>query len=796
MKNTLDPGLSTISKTAIILISTALLIGVGAANSVSVDPSSSQNPDQINSALLPANHEFGNNEVTRSYDSATDKVFFDVDTKNADGYAVVYVDNDNDGTIDYQFEMNGYESSGVPSELSLWEHSSGSWNNVVEMQDSSDVDSFEQNYGFTVDYEDKRVGIPVSSDNGYDTGTSFKYSVDTESNSYASGEASYNKEDSSSFSTVYAGTFSEDFESPAQNLDLSIDRSYDAEIGEATFEVSNLGGDTGVLYFDTDNDGTGNVQIGLYQPDYKQDSFPRAQVWKRNGDGDWTKDTRYQDKESTGDTGTLEFDSTTTAISSQPQEHKDDFSGEIRDNSITVTVDRSVLGDSFGYGFKDNGGSNYNYDSGSGVDSQEVETDGSVEEVTVAEGNYAPFEVENSIDVKAESEATPSISVSSGQGIIVKAGNLEISGFKLIGPYTAANSGGSTTGIVVENGYDGVTISDNTIKSFNGGIQLKEDAVVENNQISDTYYGVGTGAAVPSDPKTEGLVVRENQIEADVQGVSGWTADDFTVENNQIVVDDSELDEDRSSFPQERGVDVSGNNVDIKGNEIVSTGTSVLVQSGAGEDVEVNNNEISGENYGIDASGYTYTLDARHNYWGQATGAQNIAGDVEWRPYFPTEQALQNSNAYVSHQDYEVDQNSEQWAEDTNSERSTSEIRSIAQSVASSVPTMNDAEVRSIVESEVDGFVTESELESELDSREETIEEQEQTIEAQEERIDELESEVESLNDQMNQTLEVLEESGQAEVSSGPTGSFTVTSPEEEGNKGGGIGGFFSGLFG
>ncbi|MFO7925517.1 right-handed parallel beta-helix repeat-containing protein [Natronomonas sp.] len=169
-------------------------------------------------------------------------------------------------------------------------------------------------------------------------------------------------------------------------------------------------------------------------------------------------------------------------------------------------------------------------------------------------------------------------------------------------------------------GASDTTIESNQFTGGNGAIQIAGKSVdtnIENNVIDSDVTGIGQGSAT-QDAVTE-TTIEDNTITVGVQAISGWKADDMVVEANTIVVDDAAY-EGRSAFTTERGIDISGDNVSVTENDISSTDTAVLVGSDAGSDIEVNQNNLAGDEFAVDASSYTETLDATRNYWGDKTG--------------------------------------------------------------------------------------------------------------------------------------------------------------------------------
>ncbi len=178
------------------------------------DADSTQNScEEINTSYYDVTNpvedvSFGESSLTRTYDKGTKMVTFDVDTNLScdypnDGFANVYIDNDNDGNVDFQIE----NTVCTASEITLWKYDGSSWESVWTEDNNVDTTSI-PNTGIKVDEDEKSVSIPVKGDE-YNTGTEFKYSIQTSNedntDNYASGDVSWKKSDTSAFSIVGIG---------------------------------------------------------------------------------------------------------------------------------------------------------------------------------------------------------------------------------------------------------------------------------------------------------------------------------------------------------------------------------------------------------------------------------------------------------------------------------------------------------------------------------------------------------------------------------------------------------------
>lgn len=237
-----------------------------------------------------------------------------------------------------------------------------------------------------------------------------------------------------------------------------------------------------------------------------------------------------------------------------------------------------------------------------------------------------------------------------GSTIFVTADNSTIDNNELVGDYTLSD--GDTAddiyAVQTDGNLEDLTITENQISNYKGAIQLYgtgasetvTDTTIEGNSIEDVYFGIGQA-------EDTGTHVIGNDISAQVQGVSGWNTDNFVVENNTITVNSSTVGEGNTPFDQERAVDVSGDNVSVTENAITSTHTAVLVESDATDNVEVNQNILDAEEYGVDASEYDPTLDATENWWGATDGPSgeddghgtSVSANVNYEPFLSVDQA-------------------------------------------------------------------------------------------------------------------------------------------------------------
>lgn len=274
-------------------------------------------------------------------------------------------------------------------------------------------------------------------------------------------------------------------------------------------------------------------------------------------------------------------------------------------------------------------GSTLSFSSGVFDDATDVDTKGVTLEGPNAgvAGDSDDRDDEASIEVNGNHEITAEEVVVDGLRFDVGAGDngIEVTGESVeirnsVFDAPAIEEFSSATGYAIWiDGSPETNVTDNQFTGGNGAVQITgetEGATVENNRIDTDITGIGQSSG---DAGVSGTVVTDNRITVGVQGVSGWNVDGMVVTENTITIDDGDYD-DRSEFTNERGVDVTGDSVSITENEISSTHTAVLVESDAGSDVSVTQNDLAGEEWALDASEYEMALEATHNWWGSETG--------------------------------------------------------------------------------------------------------------------------------------------------------------------------------
>ncbi|KXB07658.1 hypothetical protein AKJ51_00485 [candidate division MSBL1 archaeon SCGC-AAA382A20] len=240
-------------------------------------------------------------------------------------------------------------------------------------------------------------------------------------------------------------------------------------------------------------------------------------------------------------------------------------------------------------------------------------------------------------DLKLESMKGPEetiVDASSigGHALVVNKDDVKIRGFKIVGDYelNKGDTADFSAGIKAEDGtaLSGLEFINNSIANFKGAIYFgtgtTTGTLIEANTIENVFFGIGQS-------KEDGTRIINNDISAQFQGISGWNTDDLIVKHNTITVDNSTVGVDNfGGWEQERGIDVSGDDVTIRYNKISSTDTAVLIEGSAGFNVNVNFNDLSGIQYGIDASSYEHYLNATRNWWGSRTGPRRRLPNGKW----------------------------------------------------------------------------------------------------------------------------------------------------------------------
>lgn len=200
---------------------------------------------------------------------------------------------------------------------------------------------------------------------------------------------------------------------------------------------------------------------------------------------------------------------------------------------------------------------------------------------------------------------------------------------------------------------DGSQILSNEIRGFSIAEAVRvsdhSNVTVADNRIVDTRAGVTTTNGVSD------VVIEDNEIDVSNEGV-GPAGDSHSIEivGNDIVVGEF----DHEDAADQVGVRVRNEGTTIRENVIESTNTSVwmdLDDESADSDAFVTrHNDLLGDEFGLDASGFTGTVNATENWWGhpsgpggdgvdEATGVgSNVTANVEFDPWLDDEFTLGN----------------------------------------------------------------------------------------------------------------------------------------------------------
>lgn len=308
--------------------------------------------------------------------------------------------------------------------------------------------------------------------------------------------------------------------------------------------------------------------------------------------------------------------------------------------------------------------------------------------INIAAGTYVEqIIIDKSITLQGESKETtiieyPLAPVSDQYLILVRADDVTITGFKLLGHFAADNRAvyivhSQGTGLIVENneiqGFIGVfgnlingKIRNNIIGTNRKGIYVPGGSnllnlLIEGNTIepaegADSYaYNCG---AIYMDHATD-VTIRGNTMRDFSSSVdSGITAGrgiegshnnnimifDNTFDNTRDsitmwIVTDIEIDKNTITNSDRYGINIKGQNINIINNKISGSGDSgVRIDefSMSTQNVNVNFNDITGNaNYGI-KNGWSGEVNAEYNWWGIADGnviTTMISGNVDYDPW-------------------------------------------------------------------------------------------------------------------------------------------------------------------
>jgi hypothetical protein len=821
MKNTLDPGLSTISKTAIILISTVLLLGMGAADTLTVNPDDTGDYSSIQGAVDAAGQndkadiikvEPGTYEESVNIDTA------DITLESTEGAEATKISaNANEGVMinESNVTVRGFTVTTTPDNTK--KH--GQYGIRLEPSGAVEDILIEENIVENISDMYRPSGISLD----------MKYTSD---------KTATNITVRDNIVRNITGVQSDDYSAVAKAInpnerfvDLVIDNNTIRKIGNnhsVGASAIDMSSDTGVTpnvgpkdFKITDNDIDG-ITTGENAPNTVWKDKIALYLHDYGNLGDHTvTDNQFRDgrviynTESVNDPDTLEATGNYWGQPSGPEESR--ISGEIEWHPYYTDSDMETL--------KVNESSSIQ---------EALDTANPNDTIQVSQGTY----VEN---------------LAIGKSVSIEGAGKE----KTTVTFTGEGTSDGTATVSIES--SDVTLSQMTVernqnadRNVNGGhvqgisVEGSNTVIEKVNVRTDREEGY---------ERFDGIVVFDgsgnnvSNVQVSQVDVSGFYTGFVATQANENSVSDVRLTESAISG-NTYGVTVKSHsepvpsNIRLSENKIRSNTETGLVYA-----------PDNYQGYNLHGDFGSEEMDATHNFWGQPTGPEEtqISGEVDRRPYYPTEQAFENSKSYDSYHSFlgsfdtfeantertddeiietvnndetiegliqgiaeeedttltedEVvgfaeqvdttrsDSEIESIAEGVDDTRSNGAIRSIAEDVAANVSTMSEDQVQSIVESEMENVVTEDEL----SDREETIEEQQETIESQEERIDELESEVAEINSRMNETLEAVEndnQPGNSGNSNGVTGAFSGSNPEDNEGRSRGLGNIFSGIFG
>jgi len=324
--------------------------------------------------------------------------------------------------------------------------------------------------------------------------------------------------------------------------------------------------------------------------------------------------------------------------------------------------------------------------------------------INVAAGTYVEqIIIDKSITLQGASKETtiieyPPATVNDQYLVLVKADDVTITGFKLLGHFAVSNRAAyivysQGTGLIVEDneiqGHIGVfdnlingQIRNNIIGTDRKSIYVPGGSnvlnlLIEGNTIEPAEgagsYAYNCGAIYMDHANyvtIQGNTMRDFSSSTDSsmtagRGVEGSNNDHITISDNTFensrdaitmwIVTDIEIDGNTIANSDRYGINIKGQNINILNNEITGSGDSgVNIEEFAipTQNVNVNFNNIVGNtNYGI-KNVWSGEVNAENNWWGHASGPSGpdgrtsekdkvigkgdaVSANVDWNPWLP-----------------------------------------------------------------------------------------------------------------------------------------------------------------
>ncbi|MFC7226409.1 hypothetical protein N0B31_03260 [Salinirubellus salinus] len=177
------------------------------------------------------------------------------------------------------------------------------------------------------------------------------------------------------------------------------------------------------------------------------------------------------------------------------------------------------------------------------------------------------------VTIKAASGASPTLDLTAGSTFELMEA-VTVSGFTVEGTRSGQGFDGSSGNLAFSIQGDDVTVEDNSISGFYGGVQSLSNTVratVKANTIDNTGFAIAVqGDSSYSNSNFSGDTIVGNTVTAaELQGIAATYTGETEIRNNDVEIDSTGLS-DAQSFDNNRGIEISGADVVVTGNVVDS----------------------------------------------------------------------------------------------------------------------------------------------------------------------------------------------------------------------------------